>query len=44
MNNDYIAKAQSKEQKGDLEGALIDYHKALEKDPKNNAIQNRKML
>jgi predicted O-linked N-acetylglucosamine transferase (SPINDLY family) len=39
MNNDYIAKAQSKEQKGDLEGALIDYHKALEKDPKNNAIQ-----
>lgn len=39
MNNDYITEAQSKEQKGDLEGALIEYQKALVNDPTNNAIQ-----
>jgi len=39
MATDYITKAQSKEQKGDLEGALVEYQKALLENPSNNAIQ-----
>ena len=39
MNNDYITKAQSKEKKGDLEGALNDYQKAIEKHPTNYGFE-----
>lgn len=39
MDNDYITKAQSKEKKGDLEGALAEYQKALLENPYNNGIQ-----
>jgi len=39
MANNYITKAQSKEQKGDLEGALVEYQKALIENPTNNGIK-----
>jgi len=39
MANDYITKAQSKEQKGDLKGALVEYQKALVENPTNNGIK-----
>jgi len=39
MANDYVTKAQSKEQKGDLKGALVEYQKALVENPTNNGIQ-----
>jgi len=39
MTQDYITKAQSKEKKGDLEGALVEYQKALLENPTNNGIK-----
>ena len=39
MANNYITKAQSKEQKGDLKGALVEYQKALVENPTNNGIK-----
>ena len=39
MAHNHITKAQSKEKKGDLEGALVEYQKALLENPTNNGIQ-----
>jgi protein O-GlcNAc transferase len=39
MAHDYISEAESKEQKGDLEGALAVYQKALLENPANNGIK-----
>ena len=39
MAYDYITEAQSKEKKGDLEGALAEYQKALIENPTNNGIK-----